>query len=40
MRRTVTFTQPVLASTFVFDPWWGYYGPALVPASQNVGSVS
>jgi Outer membrane protein beta-barrel domain len=40
MRRTVTFTQPVLATTFVFDPWWGYYGPALVPASQNVGSVT
>ncbi len=38
--RTVQFTQPTLASTFVFDPWWGYYGPALVPANQVLGSVS
>jgi hypothetical protein len=40
MRRTVTFTKPVLAETIVFNPWWGYYGPALVPASQSLGSVS
>jgi hypothetical protein len=40
LRRTVQFTQPVLATTFVFDPWWGYFGPAVVPASQVLGSVS
>jgi hypothetical protein len=39
MRRTVTFTQPVLVQTIVFDPWWGYFGPALVPAKQSLGSV-
>ncbi len=40
MRRTVTYTQPVLTSTFVYDPWWGYYGPALVTANQQLGSIS
>jgi opacity protein-like surface antigen len=40
LRRTVEFTQPTLVATFVFDPWWGYVGPALVPASQILGSVS
>src|SRR5690242_660098 len=30
LRRTVQFTQPVLAPTFIFDPWWGYVGPVLV----------
>lgn len=39
LRRSVTFTQPVVAQTFVFDPWWGYFGPALVPANQVLGSV-
>lgn len=38
MRRTVTYTQPVVTSTFVYDPWWGYYGPALVSANQVLGS--
>jgi hypothetical protein len=40
MRRTVTYTQPVLASTLIYDPWWGYYGPALVSANQELGSSS
>jgi hypothetical protein len=40
MRRTVAYTQPVLTSTFVYNPWWGYYGPALVTANQQLGSVS
>jgi Outer membrane protein beta-barrel domain len=40
MRRTVQFTQPTVATTLVFDPWWGYFGPALVPANQVLGSVS
>ncbi|MGH9583014.1 MAG: hypothetical protein ACRD4O_08780, partial [Bryobacteraceae bacterium] len=40
LRRTVQFTKPVLATTYIFGPWWGYFGPALVPASQVLGSVS
>jgi outer membrane protein with beta-barrel domain len=40
LRRTVQFTQPTLATTIVFDPWWGYFGPAYVPANQVLGSVS
>ena len=40
LRRTVQFTQPTVAETFVFDPWWGYFGPALVPANQVLGSVT
>lgn len=31
LRPTVEFTQPTLARTFIFDPWWGYFGPALGP---------
>jgi hypothetical protein len=40
LRRTVEFTQPTLAQTFVFDPWWGYFGPALVQVNQVLGSVT
>lgn len=40
MRRTVEFTQPTLAQTFIFDPWFGYYAPAVVSASQVLGSYS
>lgn len=40
MRRTVEFTQPTLVSTFIFDPWFGYYGPVLVPANQVLGSIT
>lgn len=40
LRRTVEFTQPTLAQTFVFAPWWGYVGPALVPVNQVLGSIS
>ena len=40
MRRTVEFTQPTVAQTFVFDPWFGYFGPALIPANQVLGSYS
>ncbi|HLJ14830.1 MAG TPA: outer membrane beta-barrel protein [Bryobacteraceae bacterium] len=40
LRRTVQFTQPTIAETTVFDPWWGYFGPALVPVNQVLGSVS
>ena len=40
LRRTVQFTQPTLAQTFVFDPWWGYFGPGLVPVNQILGTVT
>lgn len=40
LRRTVEFTQPTLASTVIFDPWWGYFGPALVPVNQVLGTVT
>ncbi|HXE14844.1 MAG TPA: porin family protein [Bryobacteraceae bacterium] len=40
MRRTVQFTKPTLAQITIFDPWWGYYGPALIPVNQILGSVS
>lgn len=40
MRRTVTYTQPVLAPTYIYDPWWGYYGSALVTTNQELGSIS
>jgi len=37
-RRTVQFTQPTLAQTVIFDPWWGYFGPGLIPVNQVLGS--
>ena len=40
LRRTVEFTQPTLAQTFIYDPWWGFFGSALVPANQILGSVT
>ena len=40
LRRTVEFTQPTVAQTFIFDPWWGFFGPALVPVNQILGSVT
>lgn len=39
-RRTVQFLQPTVASTIIFNPWWGYIGPVLVPASIVLGSIS
>jgi hypothetical protein len=39
-RRTVEFTEPTTAIVTVFDPWWGYYGPAVVPTNRVLGSVS
>jgi hypothetical protein len=38
LRRTVDFTKPTLAQTVVFDPWWGYFGPAVIPVNQILGS--
>jgi hypothetical protein len=40
LRRTIQFTQPTTAATIVFDPWWGYIGPALIPVNQVLGSVT
>jgi outer membrane protein with beta-barrel domain len=40
MRRTVEFTQPTLVGTVIFDPWFGYLGPALVPTNQVLGSIT
>lgn len=39
MRRTVDFTEPAVASTYFFDPFFGYY-PGYVSGSQTIGSVS
>ena len=39
-RRTVQFTQPTTAIVNVFDPWWGYVGPVVVPINQILGSVT
>ena len=40
LRGTVEFTQPTPAQTVIFDPWWGYFGPGLVPVQQVLGSVT
>jgi hypothetical protein len=40
LRRTIEFTQPTVAQTFVVDPWWGYLGPALIPVNQILGSIT
>lgn len=40
LRRTVEYTQPTIASTYIFDPWFGYLGPVFVPANQVLGSFS
>lgn len=39
-RRTVQFLQPTTTVVTIFDPWWGYLGPALVPSAIVLGSVS
>jgi hypothetical protein len=38
LRRTIQFTQPTVAQTVVFDPWWGHFGPAVIPANQVLGT--
>ncbi len=40
LRRTVEFTARTLAQTTIYDPWWGYFGPALVPVNQILGTVT
>jgi hypothetical protein len=39
-QRKVEFTQPTVTVIDVIDPWWGYLGPAIVPADQVLGSVT
>ena len=38
LRRTIQFTQATLAETTVFDPWWGYLGPPIIPVNQVLGT--
>lgn len=40
LRRTVEFTQPTLAWTYIYDPWWGYFGPVLVPVDVVLGTTT
>lgn len=37
-RRTVEFTQPTVATTTAFDPFFGFFFPVTVPANQVIGS--
>jgi opacity protein-like surface antigen len=37
-RRTVEFTEPTVATVTVFDPFWGAFFPAAVPADRVLGS--
>jgi hypothetical protein len=40
IRRTTQFTQPTLANTIIFDPWWGIYRPGVVVVNQVLGTFS
>jgi hypothetical protein len=37
-RRTVEFTEPTLAVVTVFDPFYGVFFPAAIPANNVLGS--
>jgi hypothetical protein len=37
-RRTVEFTRPTTAIVPFFDPWFGFFGTAIIPANQVLGS--
>lgn len=39
-RRTVEITQPTIEQVTIFDPFWGVFYPANVPANQVIGSYS
>lgn len=39
-RRTVQFTKSTTTVVTVYDPWWGYIGPAVVPTNQVLGTVT
>ncbi len=34
------FIRPTLAQTVIFNPWSGYFRPALIPANQILGTVT
>jgi opacity protein-like surface antigen len=39
-RRTVEFTSPTFAAVTAFDPFFGFFFPAIVPANQVLGSIT
>jgi hypothetical protein len=39
-RRTVQFTQPTTTTVTAFDPFFGFFFPAVVPANQVLGTVT
>ena len=39
-RRTIEFTEPTTRVVTIFDPWWGLFRDAVVPADQVLGSVT
>ncbi len=39
-RRVVNFTQPTTEVVDIFDPFFGYFGPTLVPANQTIGTIT
>lgn len=38
--RTVEFTQPVLAPTYIYDPWWGMWGRFTSAPTKVLGSIT
>jgi len=36
--RTIQFTRPTTAAVNFFDPWFGFFGTAFVPADQVIGT--
>jgi len=40
LRRTVQFTKPTLAQTYIYDPWFGFITPVVIPVNQVLGSIS
>ncbi|MCU1308287.1 MAG: hypothetical protein JWN45_2982 [Acidobacteriaceae bacterium] len=39
-RRTVEFTSPTLTTATIFDPFFGFFFPAIVPANVVLGSIT
>jgi hypothetical protein len=37
-RRTVEFTRPTTTTVPFFDPWFGFFGTAVIPADVVIGS--
>ena len=38
--RTVEFTRPTTAAVPFFDPWFGFFGTAFIPANRVIGTVT